>query len=583
MYSRILLVFEPVLRFLHLMRLWKVPIYFKRRKNSEFTKSVYGPSLQTDWTDHQLYLCVTGRSGFKLYDVLQAKRAESFVFIDVGANIGLYSLLADKNEQCLKAYAIEPNTVVLQRLINNARSNHANKIEPLNVGIAENNGVKKLYLKDFSSGLGNFLGRGEDCIDVEIRDFSLFNTFADQHPQTRFFLKIDVEGFELEVVRQLVKSHLRRVVDEVFMEISPMWISKEDIEFIFKSLTRIGLKEVWRSSNQKQYDVYFRRPKEYRQVDLERIRLGHWDDGTEKAPRYSICMCNYNMADTLERAISSVVEQLDERFEVLVVDDGSSDNSVALLRKLTQRYSLLRLITLPQDSKRQLGETRNISIRAARGEYVLLHLDTDDVWRPFLQDLMVLFHKVESAIGKDFLFCGPQTGIGKRNFLLSFGPYKNIYRCEDRNLMLRFAERKSLLFMDFRVFRTRLKRPRLIKIVKKIRDTWSHVLYDMRCDNSKMEYIANTLIGIFRSKQFTFKSAILRMLIVLPAYIVSRFQGPILTNMNWDALLEYRQNNRGTFSEIMERYGEDGDISFLTKEAQEIFSYDVKHRGFKVD
>ena len=583
LYSRMLLALEPVLRRLRLLDLWKIAIYLTRRKGLAFTKSVYGPSLQTDWADYQFYLCTTGRSGFKLYDILRTKRAEPFVFVDVGANMGLYSLLADKNEQCLKVYAIEPNPVILRRLDNNAKYNGANKIDLFNVGVGKANGNKKFYFKDWHSGLGNFLNKGYHCIDVVIRDSSLFDSFADQNPQTSFFLKIDVEGFETEILRQLIKSRLRQVVDEVFIEVSPMWISKEDIAFIFESMTAIGLKEIWRSSGKDQYDVYFRRPKEYKKVELERARLGSWDEISEGMPRYSICVCNYNMADTLERAMVSVVEQLDERFEVLVIDDGSSDNSVAVLEMLAQRYFIFRFIALQRDSKRQLGETRNISIRAARGEYVLLHIDADDVWQPYFQDIMLLFHKVEAAIGKDFLLVGPQIGIGKRNFLLTLGPYENVYRCEDRNLMFRLAERKRIFFMDYRVFRSRLRRPKAKQCVKTVKDVWSHTLYDMRVEGPKKRYIVDALVGPFWRDQFSLKLAILRALIVLPSYIISRFKAPIPNTMSWDAFMKYRQENRGTFSELVERYGQDGGISFLTEKAQEIFSYDVKQPGFKVD
>ena len=60
-------------------------------------------------------------------------------------------------------------------------------------------------------------------------------------------------------------------------------------------------------------------------------------------PIYSICMCNYNMARTLERAVSSVAEQLDDRFEIVLVDDGSSDDSVSIMHDLAARYPINRL------------------------------------------------------------------------------------------------------------------------------------------------------------------------------------------------------------------------------------------------
>ena len=76
--------------------------------------------------------------------------------------------------------------------------------------------------------------------------------------------------------------------------------------------------------------------------------------------KYSVCICNYNMADTLEISLSSVLNQLDDRFEVLVIDDGSTDKSVDIIRMLKLKYNNLRLICLQRDKNRKLGETRNI-------------------------------------------------------------------------------------------------------------------------------------------------------------------------------------------------------------------------------
>ena len=55
--------------------------------------------------------------------------------------------------------------------------------------------------------------------------------------------------------------------------------------------------------------------------------------------KYSICMCNYNMDSTLENSLKSIFNQLNENYEVVVVDDGSSDNSLSLLMKLRENYN----------------------------------------------------------------------------------------------------------------------------------------------------------------------------------------------------------------------------------------------------
>ena len=100
-------------------------------------------------------------------------------------------------------------------------------------------------------------------------------------------------------------------------------------------------------------------------------------------PLYSICIANYNMSSTIKESLSSILSQLNNDFEVIVVDDGSNDDSLNILYKL-QKYSFFQIIPLERDKRRKLGETRNVSVRASNGKYVLLHLDTDDIWDPFI-------------------------------------------------------------------------------------------------------------------------------------------------------------------------------------------------------
>ena len=85
------------------------------------------------------------------------------------------------------------------------------------------------------------------------------------------------------------------------------------------------------------------------------------------------------MSETLEQSLQSIFCQIDPSYEVIVIDDGSTDNSLEILHNLQDIYPTLRVIPLLRDSRRKLGETRNVSIRAARGEFVLLHIDADDI------------------------------------------------------------------------------------------------------------------------------------------------------------------------------------------------------------
>ncbi len=580
--SRILLQLGPLVRFLHLSRLWVIPQKLLTN-GQEFTKSVYGPWLQTDWADHQFYLCATGKSGFKLSDILTKKRSRPYVFVDVGANVGLYSLIAASSVHCKQAYAIEPNQLVYKQLQANTAHNSAEKVCSLNLGVAETNGKKKFFYKDWHRGLGNFLSKGDYSIDVHVRDSSLFDDISVENPEASFFLKIDVEGFEPQVVRELAKSKMAGFVDELFIEVSPKWTDKALLVELFELIALIGLKEIWRSSGNDQYDAYFVRPTLYRQEILQEKVYALGENQTSLKPKYSVCVCNYNMADTLMVAMSSVLEQLDELYEVLVIDDGSSDNSIEILEALTSKHRNFRYISLARDRNRYLGETRNISIRAARGDYVLLHIDADDKWEPYLKDFVQLFHNLEVTLRRDILLVGQQTGMARRDFLLRFGPYENIYRCEDRNMMFKLASKNAIYFMDYKVYRTRLARPKSKQLIKTIHDTWSHMTYDLRVNEPRARYISEALFAPFSKSQFSLEYSILRSLLVIPVWIYCKFKEKIVCEMTWDQFSEYHKEHRGTYSELMKIAGGNPTVDFLGAKAREIYSYRNSGAGFKSD
>jgi glycosyltransferase involved in cell wall biosynthesis len=92
-------------------------------------------------------------------------------------------------------------------------------------------------------------------------------------------------------------------------------------------------------------------------------------------PRVSIVIAVYNGAPTIERALASVFAQTYTDYEVIVVNDGSTDDTGAVLAHLGDR---IRLIT---QGNRGLSAARNAGVRASTGEYVAF-LDDDDEWMP---------------------------------------------------------------------------------------------------------------------------------------------------------------------------------------------------------
>lgn len=92
-------------------------------------------------------------------------------------------------------------------------------------------------------------------------------------------------------------------------------------------------------------------------------------------PRISVIIPTYNRAHCVGEAIKSVLDQTYKNFEIIVVDDGSTDNTEEVLATFGDKIRVIR------QENRGVSAARNAGIREARGEW-LAFLDSDDLWLP---------------------------------------------------------------------------------------------------------------------------------------------------------------------------------------------------------
>ena len=92
-------------------------------------------------------------------------------------------------------------------------------------------------------------------------------------------------------------------------------------------------------------------------------------------PRVSALIVTYNYGRFIARAIESVFAQTFQDLEVIVVDDGSADETADVLRQFGDRIRVIR------QERQGVSRARNIAIEASRGEFVGF-LDGDDWWQP---------------------------------------------------------------------------------------------------------------------------------------------------------------------------------------------------------
>jgi glycosyltransferase involved in cell wall biosynthesis len=109
-------------------------------------------------------------------------------------------------------------------------------------------------------------------------------------------------------------------------------------------------------------------------------------------PKVSVVVPAYNVSAYLEAALSSVESQSFTGYEVLIVDDGSTDETAQVALTFCRRDSRFQLLQKPNGG---LSSARNYGIRHAKGEYIAL-LDGDDTYHP--HKLAVHVEKLDKSL-----------------------------------------------------------------------------------------------------------------------------------------------------------------------------------------
>jgi glycosyltransferase involved in cell wall biosynthesis len=129
------------------------------------------------------------------------------------------------------------------------------------------------------------------------------------------------------------------------------------------------------------------------------------DDFAANSPVISVIMPNFNGAQLIARSIDSVLHQTFHDLELIIVDDGSTDESIAVV----SGYGDNR-IRIFQQSHDGVCAARNQGIGRARGKYIAF-LDSDDTWAPDCLERLhdAISHAPDAAIA----YCGWQNiGLG---------------------------------------------------------------------------------------------------------------------------------------------------------------------------
>ena len=131
----------------------------------------------------------------------------------------------------------------------------------------------------------------------------------------------------------------------------------------------------------------------------------------EKNPTVSVIIPTYNRAHLIGRAIQSVLNQTYQDFEVIVVDDGSTDNTEEVIKEYQEQDRRIRYIR--HEKNKGGSAARNTGIKLAKGKYIGL-LDDDDEWLPEkLEKQMRKFQNSSEKVGviySGFFYISEKSG-----------------------------------------------------------------------------------------------------------------------------------------------------------------------------
>lgn len=215
-----------------------------------FILSNYGVFLKKNFSDRTFRLCLQGyRNGLEI--ILRDLKQE-FIFIDVGANQGIFSILASKNSKCTQIHAFEPNPKLMEFLEKNFMFNKVKNSTIHQLALSNLNGKVNFSTWDSHSGIGRIDAKnGNILVDVVNRKY-LNKVFRNSLPN--MFLKIDAEGSELIILKEFFGSKVASSIKFIFIEIDPKFNQSKEVTQL---LSQNGFTLTARASGGGNFDHFY--------------------------------------------------------------------------------------------------------------------------------------------------------------------------------------------------------------------------------------------------------------------------------------------------------------------------------------
>ncbi len=190
--------------------------------------SHYGPVMRVRAGDYTSWAALFGYYGEGLRNEILSL-PEDGVFIDIGANVGIYTLIAARHLSAGMVVSLEPNPEVYEYLLSNIRLNGAVNVLPINAAVGARTGILRLNFAPDHTGAGYLSDATADAGSsrmVHVLGAEALRPVADRLAVGSSLCKIDVEGHELHVLRTLEQAGLLARLGRLWIEVNEVHLAR---------------------------------------------------------------------------------------------------------------------------------------------------------------------------------------------------------------------------------------------------------------------------------------------------------------------------------------------------------------------
>ena len=219
--------------------------FIKNFSLGDFCYSYYSVKLNNvDFKDTTFRFACGGAYGNYLNSLIKKYKKE-FFFLDIGANIGIFSLIAKNNKNCKKIIAIEPSKLIFKKLKKNLSSK---KCALYNLAISNFNGVADLSIKTNHSGVSRLISK-KDKIKLKsqkviTKNYKFFDMIYKKFKPYNLIVKIDVEGHQLNVIKEIKKSKIYNKISIMYIENENNYSAKKKLKNMLPKFKLIKLDKI---------------------------------------------------------------------------------------------------------------------------------------------------------------------------------------------------------------------------------------------------------------------------------------------------------------------------------------------------